>query len=154
MNYYSSPAIRTMGQKAFAMAGKTVADMSFIDLYSCFPSAVEIGCAELGLAEDDPRGLTVTGGLPYFGGAGNNYVMHSIVTMMEKVRAQARQLRHGHRERLVRDQACARHLFDDAGERRMEARRPEILSARHRRDGRIRRSKQSRKARARSKPTR
>jgi len=86
VNYYSSPAIRTMGQKAFAMAGKTVADMQFIDLYSCFPSAVEIGCAELGIAEDDPRGLTVTGGLPYFGGAGNNYVMHSIVTMMEKVR--------------------------------------------------------------------
>ncbi len=87
VNYYSSPAIRTMGQKAFAMAGKSVADMSFIDLYSCFPSAVEIGAAELGIAEDDPRGLTVTGGLPYFGGAGNNYVMHSIVTMMEKVRS-------------------------------------------------------------------
>jgi acetyl-CoA C-acetyltransferase len=87
VNYYSSPAIRTMGKKAFAMAGKTVADMSFFDLYSCFPSAVEIGCAELGLVEDDPRGLTVTGGLPYFGGAGNNYVMHSIVTMMNKVRA-------------------------------------------------------------------
>lgn len=87
VNYYSSPAIRTMGQKAFAMAGKTIADMDFIDLYSCFPSAVEIGCAELGIAEDDPRGLTVTGGLPYFGGAGNNYVMHSIVTMMDKVRA-------------------------------------------------------------------
>lgn len=86
VNYHSSPAIRTMGQKAFAMARKTAADMSFIDLYSCFPSAVEIGCAELGIAEDDPRGLTVTGGLPYFGGAGNNYVMHSIVTMMEKVR--------------------------------------------------------------------
>jgi acetyl-CoA C-acetyltransferase len=87
VNYYSSPAIRTMGQKAFAMAGKTVADLDFIDLYSCFPSAVEIGCAELGIAEDDPRGLTVTGGLPYFGGAGNNYVMHSIATMMEKVRS-------------------------------------------------------------------
>lgn len=87
VNYHSSPAIRTMGQKAFAMAGKTANDLDFIDLYSCFPSAVEIGCQELGIAEDDPRGLTVTGGLPYFGGAGNNYVMHSIVTMMEKVRS-------------------------------------------------------------------
>jgi acetyl-CoA C-acetyltransferase len=86
VNYYSSPAIRTMGQKAFVMAGKKASEMSFIDLYSCFPSAVEIGCMELGIAEDDPRGLTVTGGLPYFGGAGNNYVMHSIVTMMDKVR--------------------------------------------------------------------
>ena len=87
VNFYSSPAIREIGRRSFAMAGKSVADLSFIDLYSCFPSAVEIGCKELGIAEDDPRGLTITGGLPYFGGAGNNYVMHSIVTMMEKCRS-------------------------------------------------------------------
>ncbi|HEY1631588.1 MAG TPA: acetyl-CoA acetyltransferase [Rhizomicrobium sp.] len=87
MNYFSSPAIRMVGQRAFAMAGKTIADVDFIDLYSCFPSAVELGCKELGIAENDPRGLTVTGGLPYFGGAGNDYVMHSIVTMMDKLRA-------------------------------------------------------------------
>lgn len=87
VNFHSSPAIRMMGRKALAMAGKTISDMEHLDLYSCFPSAVEIGCSELGLAEDDPRGLTITGGLPYFGGAGNNYVMHSIVTMMERVRA-------------------------------------------------------------------
>ena len=87
VNYHSSPAIREIGTRAFAMAGKTPADLSFIDLYSCFPSAVEIGCAESGIATDDPRGLTVTGGLPYFGGAGNDYVMHSIVTMMGKLRA-------------------------------------------------------------------
>jgi acetyl-CoA C-acetyltransferase len=86
VNYYSSPAIRTIGQKAFGMADKKIGDMAFIDLYSCFPSAVEIGCKELGISEDDPRGLTVTGGLPYFGGAGNNYVMHSIVTMTDKLR--------------------------------------------------------------------
>jgi acetyl-CoA C-acetyltransferase len=87
VDYFSSPAIREIGKRAFAMAGKTQGDLSFIDLYSCFPSAVEIGCKELGIATDDPRGLTVTGGLPYFGGAGNDYVMHSIVTMMEKLRA-------------------------------------------------------------------
>jgi acetyl-CoA C-acetyltransferase len=87
VNYHSSPAIREIGRRALAMAGKSQADLTFIDLYSCFPSAVEIGCRELGLATDDPRGLTVTGGLPYFGGAGNDYVMHSIVTMMEKLRS-------------------------------------------------------------------
>ena len=86
VNFHSSPAIRTMGKKAFTMAGRTTGDMAFIDLYSCFPSAVELGCQELGIAEDDPRGLTVTGGLPYFGGPGNNYVMHSIVTMTDKLR--------------------------------------------------------------------
>jgi acetyl-CoA C-acetyltransferase len=87
VNYHSSPAIRAIGRQAFAMAGIGADDLSFIDLYSCFPSAVEIGCQELGIAEDDKRGLTVTGGLPYFGGPGNNYVMHSIVTMMERLRA-------------------------------------------------------------------
>ncbi|HTT96481.1 MAG TPA: acetyl-CoA acetyltransferase [Rhizomicrobium sp.] len=87
VNYYSSPAIREIGKRAFAMAGKSIADMNYIDLYSCFPSAVEIGCREFGIATNDPRGLTITGGLPYFGGAGNDYVMHSIVMMMQKLRA-------------------------------------------------------------------
>ena len=88
INYHSSPAIRMMSSKAFDMAGKTADDMDHIDLYSCFPSAIEMGCQEIGIAEDDPRGLTVTGGLPFFGGPGNNYVTHSIAEMMNKVRAQ------------------------------------------------------------------
>jgi acetyl-CoA C-acetyltransferase len=87
VNYHSSPAIRTIAKKAFAMADMDIGDVSFIDLYSCFPSAVEIGCQEFGIATDDPRGLTITGGLPYFGGAGNDYVMHSIVQMTDKLRA-------------------------------------------------------------------
>lgn len=87
VNYHSSPAIRTMGEKAFAMADKSIADIDYFDIYSCFPSAVQIACDELGIAHDDERGLTVTGGLPYFGGPGNNYVMHSIASMMDKLRA-------------------------------------------------------------------
>jgi acetyl-CoA C-acetyltransferase len=86
-NFHSSPAMRTVAKETFEMAGMTMADMDFIDLYSCFPSAVEIACAENGLALDDPRGLTVTGGLPYFGGPGNNYVTHSIAEMISKVRS-------------------------------------------------------------------
>ena len=87
-NYHSSPAIRTLGEKAFSMSGKTIDDMDFFDIYSCFPSAVQVACDELGLAHDDERGLTVTGGLPYFGGPGNNYVMHAIATMMDRLRDQ------------------------------------------------------------------
>ena len=49
--------------------------------------AVEVACREMGIAEDDPRGLTVTGGLPYFGGAGNAYTLLSVATMMDKLRA-------------------------------------------------------------------
>jgi acetyl-CoA C-acetyltransferase len=86
-NFHSSPAMRTVAKEAFAMAEKSLTDMAHIDLYSCFPSAVEIACEEMGIPLDDPRGLTITGGLPYFGGPGNNYVTHSIAEMMNRVRA-------------------------------------------------------------------
>lgn len=82
-----SPAIRAVAGKALDMAGKRVADMAVFDLYSCFPSAVEIACSELGIAEDDPRDLTVTGGLVYYGGPGNSYVVMSICEMMRRLRA-------------------------------------------------------------------
>lgn len=84
---HASPAIRAAAAQALAMAGKTLADIEVFDLYSCFASAVQIGCAEIGLAEDDARALTVTGGLPFFGGPGNNYVTHSISEMMRRLRA-------------------------------------------------------------------
>jgi acetyl-CoA C-acetyltransferase len=87
VNYYTSPAIRAAGKRALGMAGVGIVDVAYFDLYSCFPSAVQIARDMLGIAPDDPRPLTVTGGLPYFGGPGNNYVTHSIASMAEKLRA-------------------------------------------------------------------
>ena len=86
-DFHSSPAMRLTGKRAFEMAGIGLERIDYIDLYSCFPVAVEVGAEELGLSLDDPRGLTVTGGLPYAGGPGNNYVMHSIAVMAQKLRA-------------------------------------------------------------------
>ena len=86
-DFHSSPAMRRTGQKALEMAGVGLDEIDYFDLYSCFPVAVEIGAEELGLSLDDPRGFTVTGGLPYAGGPGNNYAMHSIAVMMRKLRA-------------------------------------------------------------------
>lgn len=82
----ASPAIRMCARKALGMAGISMGDIALMDIYSCFPSAVEIAFRELGVAEDDPRAPTVTGGLPYFGGPGNNYVMHSIAEMLTRLR--------------------------------------------------------------------
>ena len=86
VNFYSSPAMRVMGEQALSMAGIGMDDIAYIDLYSCFPSAVQIARDELNIARDDPRHLTVAGGLPYHGGAGNNYVMNAIAAMADKVR--------------------------------------------------------------------
>jgi len=84
---HRSPAMHAVASRALAMAGSTVGEVDCFDLYSCFPSAVEVACAEAGIAEDDPRGLTLTGGLPFFGGPGNNYVTHAIAAMMRRLRA-------------------------------------------------------------------
>jgi acetyl-CoA C-acetyltransferase len=87
VDYASSPAIRAAGGAALAAAGVAIDEVGLFDLYSCFPSAVQIGRDMLGVAEDDPRPLTVTGGLAYFGGPGNDYSMHAIATMCERLRA-------------------------------------------------------------------
>ena len=76
-----------VARETFEMANCTMDNIDMIDLYSCFPSAVEIACNEMEISQDDPRGLTITGGLPYFGGPGNNYVTHSIAEMIDKVRS-------------------------------------------------------------------
>ena len=83
---HSSKAIRLMGEKALSMAKWNIDEIDFFDLYSCFPSMVELGREALDISENITNPLTVTGGLPFFGGAGNNYVTHSIATMMEKLR--------------------------------------------------------------------
>jgi acetyl-CoA C-acetyltransferase len=75
----TSPAIRIAGREALELAGAAIDDIAHVDLYSCFPSAVEISAAELGLGLD--RDLTVTGGLSFAGGPWNNYVLHSIAAM-------------------------------------------------------------------------
>jgi acetyl-CoA C-acetyltransferase len=89
-----SPAIAAAGRALFEAASSAagpgasvdVDDLELLDLYSCFPSAVELATEALGLAPDDRRGLTVTGGLPYFGGPGNNYTTHGIASMTDLLR--------------------------------------------------------------------
>jgi acetyl-CoA C-acetyltransferase len=79
---HRSPAIRIGGTRALELAGLGIGDIDYVDLYSCFPSAVQVAAAELGLPADDPaRPLTVTGGLTFAGGPWNNYVTHAIATM-------------------------------------------------------------------------
>lgn len=81
---HRSAAIRIGGARALELAGLGIDDVDYVDVYSCFPSAVQVAAAELGLATDDPnRPLTVTGGLTFAGGPWSNYVTHSIATLAE-----------------------------------------------------------------------
>ncbi len=82
----AGPASVMAVRHALELTGLDAEDLATIDLYSCFPAPVFNICDGLGLAADDPRGLTVTGGLPYFGGAGNNYSMHAIAETVQRAR--------------------------------------------------------------------
>ncbi len=87
----SSPASIMAAQRAIDIAGLTAADIALFDFYSCFPIAVFNVRDGLGIASDDARPLTVTGGLPFFGGAGNNYSMHAIASMVRALRRRSGQ---------------------------------------------------------------
>jgi acetyl-CoA C-acetyltransferase len=82
-----SPGIATAVGDALDAAAVTLDDVARFDLYSCFPSAVQVATRALGLGTDDPRPLTVTGGLGFAGGPVNNYPTHAIARMVELLRA-------------------------------------------------------------------
>ncbi|WP_208029296.1 hypothetical protein [Rhabdothermincola sediminis] len=84
------PAFRACARAAFEAAGCDIDDVAHLDLYSCFPAAVQVQAAELGLSLDDPRGLTVTGGMTFAGGPLNNYVLQAMVAMAQRLRADPR----------------------------------------------------------------
>lgn len=81
-----SAAMAVTGRHALRAAGVGLDDIDVFDLYSCFPSSVRLACDALGLPLDDPRGLTVTGGLPYAGGPASGYQMHAIASAFDKLR--------------------------------------------------------------------
>jgi acetyl-CoA C-acetyltransferase len=83
--FHRSPAMRIAGGRALELAGRSIGAIDHVDLYSCFPSAVQIAATELGIPEGRP--LTVTGGLTFGGGPMNSYTLHAIARMAEVVRA-------------------------------------------------------------------
>jgi acetyl-CoA C-acetyltransferase len=85
---WRSPAMAAAAGAALAGAGIGVDDLAHLDLYSCFASSVCFALDALGIGEDDPRAraVTQTGGLPYHGGPGSNYMTHALAAMAETLR--------------------------------------------------------------------
>ena len=84
-HFYDTPAIELAGRRVLELAGLSINDIDLVDLYSCFPSAVQLGAKSLGL--DINAQLTRTGGLQFAGGPWNNYVMHAIATVANELRS-------------------------------------------------------------------
>jgi acetyl-CoA C-acetyltransferase len=79
-----TPAIEIGGRRALELAGTSIDDVEVIDLYSCFPSAVQLGARSVGIDLD--RQWSRTGGLSFAGGPWNNYPTHAIATVMKDLR--------------------------------------------------------------------
>lgn len=75
-----------LGQ-ALDTAELSAEQIDLIDIYSCFPCAVLAVVEALGWDwRAPPCALTLTGGLPFFGGPGNNYSLHGIAEMVSALR--------------------------------------------------------------------
>ncbi len=80
-----SPAMRAVGRAALSAAGLTMKKIDHLDLYSCFPAAVQLATQALGLPEERP--FTITGGMTFAGGPLNGYGTQAIARAAELLRA-------------------------------------------------------------------
>ncbi|GAA5233182.1 acetyl-CoA acetyltransferase [Verticiella sediminum] len=80
----ANPGARSAAQVLLRSAGLAASEVDLLDLYSCFPIAVQAHAEALGITHG--RDLTVTGGMPFAGGPFNNYVLQATCRMAELLR--------------------------------------------------------------------
>lgn len=84
---HKCPGARLAATAALEAAELEQAELDFIELYSCFPSALRVQARELGISLDTERPPTVTGGMRFAGGPLNNYVLQATAKMAQCLRA-------------------------------------------------------------------
>jgi acetyl-CoA C-acetyltransferase len=84
-NFTQSLPIHEAAGRAIKRSGLSLDDIDCFDIYSCFPCSVAIARKMIGLKDDEERPLTLTGGLGFFGGPGNNYSLHAVATLAEAI---------------------------------------------------------------------
>ena len=126
-----TPAVELGGKLALDLAGIDIDDVSVLDLYSCFPSAVQLGAQSLGvdITPGVGRQWSRTGGLTFCGGPWNNYVMHAIATVVEDLRDRPGEFGLTVGERWICDQTRVRCLqHHSPGDRRSATAHPKTKS--------------------------
>lgn len=86
----ASPAVAAVGRALAEAAGRPLAEVELVELYSCFPAAVQIQVAELGLTEAVAAGrpVTVTGGMHYGGGPLNSFTFQALARLVPMLRTE------------------------------------------------------------------
>ncbi|MEC3909530.1 acetyl-CoA acetyltransferase [Sphingobium sp. CR2-8] len=83
--YDRSTAQEAVLSAALAQVGG-VEELTFMELYSCFPIVPKMALRFMGI-EQDQAAPSVTGGLTFFGGPLHNYMSHAICAMVRALRA-------------------------------------------------------------------
>lgn len=80
---HTMPGVVKAGERAYALAGITPKDVTAADMYSCFPSAVQIFGRDLKL---DHIPWSVSGSMAFAGGPYNHSSLDSVVRMVDVLR--------------------------------------------------------------------
>ena len=81
---FAWPAMEVLGRLASDHLGQPLAEISLVEIYSCFPAAVRVQQRALGL---DMEGTpTLTGGMAFAGGPFNHYVLAATAVMARRLR--------------------------------------------------------------------
>jgi acetyl-CoA C-acetyltransferase len=84
---HRSPQVQVGAARLSERIGRDVATVDHVDLYSCFPVAVQIQAREIGLPVDSATPPTLTGGMTFAGGPLNNYSLQATVALVRALRA-------------------------------------------------------------------
>lgn len=84
VGYQRAPAMEASLDDALALTGCALDDVDLFELYSCFPCVPKMAETHLGLGRR--ADMSVTGGLTFFGGAGNSYMLHAVAAMTRAIR--------------------------------------------------------------------
>lgn len=79
------PAVGRTGRRALTLAEVGADELDVVDLYSCFPAAIQVQARELGLSLAPVP--SVTGGMAFAGGPVNSYALHSMATTVGRLRS-------------------------------------------------------------------
>ena len=82
-----SPGADAAAEAVLAAGGLAAGEIDLVDLYSCFPVAVDVFADAVGL--DPETALTLTGGMAFAGGPFNNYFLQATARAAQLIRAGA-----------------------------------------------------------------
>lgn len=83
---WKSDAMKAAATATLEAANISIDEVKYIDLYSCFASAINYSCDALGIDEVSGERVTITGGLPYAGGPASSYMYTSMNKLVERLR--------------------------------------------------------------------